>query len=270
MRKIHSWSLVLLFVVGSAAAATPPVIKLPPQFTGPPLRPVPEELIRKDAILTWYGQSFFVLTSRGGAKIAFDPYHVQDGLKYSPPPGLNARAVFVSHEHFDHNNAGMFAGHPKLLPPISGGSHSGILTFGREKIPYTSVFSYHDEVGGKERGTNTINVVTVDGVRIAHLGDLGTTLSREQLRQIGRVDILLLPVGGTFTIDAAGATKVVSQLKPRVVIPMHYKTDKTDLPLAPVSEFIRGKKNVQRNGTTFSFTSKSLPSKTTIVVLKYK
>jgi len=223
----------------------------------------------RGASLTWYGQSFFIMTSSTGAKVAFDPYHVQDGLRYSPP-AVSADVVFVSHEHFDHNNVGLLRGRPKVIGPLAKGTRSGTLTIGTAKFSYKSVFSYHDAVGGRERGTNTINIVTVDGMRTAHLGDLGAPLSAEQVKDIGPVDILLIPVGGVFTIDAAGAAKVVQQLRPKVAIPMHYKTPKVTLPLGGVDAFVRGKSNVVRDGSTFSFTAKSLPSKTTIIVLTYK
>jgi L-ascorbate metabolism protein UlaG (beta-lactamase superfamily) len=243
----------------------------------PEYQPSPDVVMSVSASLTWYGQSFFVVTSRSGARIALDPYHVQDGIKYSPPD-VKADAVFLSHEHFDHNNVGLLKGHPKLIAPLSKadwaslakGTRSGTLQIVLSKFPYRSVFSYHDASGGKERGTNTINVITVDGVKIAHLGDLGAPLSKDQVKEVGRVDILLVPVGGTFTIDAAGATEVVQQLKPRVVIPMHYKTPKISIPLAAVEPFLKGKKNVTRNGDTYSFTKDRWPVGTTILVMKYK
>ena len=242
----------------AAAVGTDQAPKFPPDLAA-----------ARDAKLTWYGQSFFIVTSRSGARIAFDPYHTGSGINYSPP-SVKADVVFISHEHFDHNNAALLKGRPKVIGPLSGGTRSGTLTVGLAKFPYKSIFSYHDAVSGRERGPNTINIVSVDGVRIAHLGDLGAPLSAQQIKDIGPVDILLVPVGGTFTIDAAGATKVVQQLKPKVAIPMHYKTPKVALPLAGVDAFLRGKKNVVRSGSTFSFTTKSLPEGTTIVVLTYE
>lgn len=229
--------------------------------------------------ITWYGQSFLVVTSTSGGRIAFDPYHIQDGLKYSPPP-VSANLVMVSHNHFDHNNAGLVKGKHAVIEPVSKGTESGTLTIGLpdcrararkvQVIPYKFVLSFHDASGGKERGGNTIRKISVDGTRIVHLGDLGVLLTAQQIKDIGPVDILLVPVGGVYTIDAAGASKVVGQLKPKVVIPMHYKTDKVTIPLAGVEPFIKGKKNVVRDGDTYSFTAKTLPSRTTIVVLKYK
>jgi L-ascorbate metabolism protein UlaG (beta-lactamase superfamily) len=219
--------------------------------------------------LTWYGQSFFILTSSSGARIAFDPYHIQNGIKYSPPP-VTADVVFVSHNHFDHNNVGLLRNKPQVVGPIKTGFRASTLDIGKTKIPYFSVLTAHDDSQGNKFGMNTINVVTVDGVNIAHIGDLGTTLTADQIKQIGRVDILMIPVGGKYTIDAVGATKVVDQLKPKVIIPMHYKTPKIDIPLNSVEPFLNGKSNVIRNGDTYSFTAKSLPSKAVIIVLSYK
>jgi len=222
-----------------------------------------------DAEITWYGQSFFVVKGNKGQRIAFDPYHIQDGVRYSPP-AVSADVVFISHDHFDHNNPGLIRGRPEVIRPLARGTRSGRVRAGSSEIAYKSVFTYHDAARGRERGGNTVNVVTIDDVRIAHLGDLGATLTPEQVREIGPVDVLLVPVGGTFTIDAAEANRVVEQLKPKVVIPMHYKTPKVDLPLAGVEEFLKGKKNVIRTGELYSFSEKSLPRRTTIVVLKYK
>jgi L-ascorbate metabolism protein UlaG (beta-lactamase superfamily) len=220
--------------------------------------------------ITWYGQSFFVVTPQKGGKIAFDPYHAQKGLRYTMPK-LRADAIFVSHNHFDHNNVEAIAGDSTTaVLPLPQDTRKGVVPIGKASYPFHSVFSYHDADRGKERGGNTINILTVDGVRIAHLGDIGAPLTPEQVKQIGPVDILLVPVGGTYTVDAAGATKIVDQIKPRVVIPMHYKTPAADLPLTGVEPFLKGKTNVVRGGHSYQFTAKTLPAKTTIMVLQYK
>lgn len=222
------------------------------------------------ATLTWYGQSFFTVTSKSGATVAFDPYHTGNGINYKPPT-VTAGAVFVSHNHFDHNNVDLVKGSDKtIILPISKGTRSATLVIGKEKIPYKSVFSYHDPVLGKERGTNTINIVTVDGVRICHLGDLGTDLTTDQIKEIGQVDILLIPVGGVYTIDYRGANTVYAQLRPKVAIPMHYKTPGISIPLSGVEPFIKGKNNVDYGGDTFSFTKAALPKQPRIHVMKYK
>lgn len=109
----------------------------------------------------------------------------------------------------------------------------------------------------------------MDGVRVCHLGDLGHELDAATARSIGNVNVLIVPVGGHFTIDATAATNVVAALNPRIVIPMHYKTDKCDLPIATVEPFIEGKPNVDRTGSTEVGIDKgSLPAETKIIVLE--
>ncbi len=124
---------------------------------------------------------------------------------------------------------------------------------GRSKakgIEFKGIASYHDDAGGRLRGNNIIFCFEVDGIRVCHLGDLGHLLDDKQVKEIGSVDILLIPVGGYYTIDAKAATQVCSQLKPKVIIPMHYKTEKGLPEIAGVDEFLRGKANVTRQDTS--------------------
>ena len=128
--------------------------------------------------------------------------------------------------------------------------------------------SWHDAVGGAQRGPNTVFVFSVDGVKFCHLGDLGHRLSSEQISQIGSVDILFVPVGGNYTIDAKTATEVCSDLKPKVIIPMHYKTPKANLPIASVEDFLQAKENVKRlNSSIFQFKPSDLPTASQIIVI---
>jgi L-ascorbate metabolism protein UlaG (beta-lactamase superfamily) len=129
---------------------------------------------------------------------------------------------------------------------------------------------FHDERAGRERGENTIVIIESDGLRVAHLGDLGHELDDETLQEVGPVDVALIPVGGYFTIDAPTAGRVVAQLAPRIVIPMHYKTGSIDFPIAPVDGFLEGKSNVQRpGGSTLEVRADSLPEEQAIVVLEH-
>ena len=142
-------------------------------------------------------------------------------------------------------------------------------------VSISSVGVYHDEEMGKKRGLNTVFLFEVDGLRVAHLGDLGHVLSDQQVADIGTVDVALVPVGGFYTIDAAGATKVLAQLRPRlIVIPMHYKTDVLTIKeLAPVDAFLAGKKKVRRekgNTLVLPAARKAKPATAEIVVLDYK
>jgi L-ascorbate metabolism protein UlaG (beta-lactamase superfamily) len=173
----------------------------------------------------------------------------------------SADIVTVSHEHHDHNNVAAVQGNPKVV--------KGTVTVEVNGIKFKGIPTYHDDAGGEMRGTNTIFCFEIDGIRLCHLGDLGHQLSDEQVAGVGKVDILFIPVGGYFTIDAKGATEVSDRLKPRVIIPMHFRTDRYSGPLVGVDEFLRGKKGVSRlDASEVEFKAEQLPTSTQIVVLK--
>jgi L-ascorbate metabolism protein UlaG (beta-lactamase superfamily) len=210
--------------------------------------------------LKWLGHSCFLITSETGLRIITDPYPQGSGLNYSP---INEAAdiVTVSHDHFDHNNISAVSGKPEVV------TGSGTKT--AKGIQFKGIASHHDESKGKERGANTIFCFTVDGIRLCHLGDLGHELSREEIAQIGNVDVLLIPIGGLFTIDAEVASKVGDDLKPKVIAPMHYKTPKCDFPITGVEDFLAGKKNVKKlNSSETEFKAGKLPEAAEIVVLQ--
>jgi len=165
------------------------------------------------------------------------------------------------HEHFDHNNVAAVQGNPQILRKVGKADIEG--------IRFRGIASFHDNVGGKERGKNTMSCFEVDGVKVCHLGDLGHQLSDEQVGEIGSVDVLLVPVGGVFTIDAKVATELCDLLKPKVIIPMHYRDGKCNFPIAGVDEFLKDKDNVNRLDTSeIELRSEELPAGTQIVVLK--
>jgi L-ascorbate metabolism protein UlaG (beta-lactamase superfamily) len=210
--------------------------------------------------LKWLGHSCFLITSETVLRIITDPYPQGSGLNYS---SINEAAdiVTVSHDHFDHNNIAAVRGKPEVI--------TGNGTKTAKGIQFRGIASYHDESKGKERGANTIFCFTVDGIKLCHLGDLGHELSREEIAQIGNVDVLLIPIGGFFTIDAKVASKVGDDLKPKVVIPMHYKTPKCDFPITGVEDFLAGKKNVKKlNSSETEFKAGKLPEATEIIVLQ--
>jgi L-ascorbate metabolism protein UlaG (beta-lactamase superfamily) len=210
--------------------------------------------------LKWLGHSCFLITSETGLRIITDPYSTVGGINYSP---VNEAAdiVTISHNHRDHNNIAAVRGKPEVI------TGSGTKT--AKGIQFKGIASHHDESKGKERGANTIFCFTVDGIKLCHLGDLGHELSREEIAQIGNVDILLIPIGGFFTIDAGVATKVGDDLKPKVILPMHYKTPKCDFPITGVEDFLAGRKNVKKlNSSETEFKAGKLPEATEIVVLQ--
>jgi len=208
--------------------------------------------------IKWLGHASFVITSDTGTKIITDPYEVGGGVNYGQIKE-SADIVTVSHDHADHNNVAAVQGSPRVVRgavEVKGIKFSGIPT-------------YHDDAGGGKRGKNTILCFEVDGIRVCHLGDLGHQLSDSQLAELGKVDVLLIPVGGFYTIDAKVATQLGDRLRPKVIVPMHYKTDKCDYPIAGVEEFLRGKKEVRRlDASQVEFKAGELPATTQIVVLK--
>ena len=136
-------------------------------------------------------------------------------------------------------------------------------------VEITGVATFHDTARGAQRGPNTVFRVTVDGIRTAHLGDLGHALNKKQMQAIGPVDILLTPVGGTYTIDGRTASQVADALKSRVVIPMHYRTARCSFPIADAKPFLKERDNVRRvDGSEVEFTKQDLPEVTETVVLK--
>lgn len=180
-------------------------------------------------IIRYQGHAFFMLELENGTTIAMDPY---DELYRYPQRRLPADAVTMSHHHYDHDGIGAIIN-----------SFIAIDTAGVHKLPgctITGIPTCHDHHQGAHRGANTFFVVEAEGLRIGHAGDLGHLLTSEQIRQIGKLDILLLPVGGKYTIDAGEAVEVWKQLAPTVCIPMHYRTGyNEDMPVATVHDFLQ-------------------------------
>ncbi len=224
------------------------------------------------ARLTWYGQSCFLLESAAGTRIVMDP--IPAALGYTLPQGLTADAMTISHEHGDHNNVALVTNKPRILRGLTADKKGWMRVNEKVKdVTVRSVGVYHDDAKGAQRGLNTVFVFEVGGVRIAHLGDLGHLLTDQQLSDIGSVDVVMVPVGGFFTVDAREATRVVDQLRPRlIVIPMHYKTDvSTVKELATAEAFLAGRPNVRREtGNTIALTALKTRPSAEVVVLNYK
>jgi L-ascorbate metabolism protein UlaG (beta-lactamase superfamily) len=206
----------------------------------------------------WLGHASFLITSDNGTRIITDPYIVGSGLKYGE---INEAAdvVTVSHDHFDHNNVASVGGTPQVVkePTEAKG------------VKFEGVATHHDASGGSERGNNTIFCMDIDGLRVCHLGDLGHPLSDQQVADIGKVDVLLIPVGGFFTIDAKVASGVCDRLNPKVIIPMHYKNERCEFPISGVDDFLKGKGNVRKSDASeVEFKAGALPAETEIIVLK--
>jgi L-ascorbate metabolism protein UlaG (beta-lactamase superfamily) len=210
--------------------------------------------------IKWLGHACFLVTSRSGLRVITDPYAVGGGIDYSPVRE-SADVVVVSHDHGDHNNVAAVQGKPEVVK--GGGTKTA------KGIQFKGIATYHDASDGKQRGANTVFCFTIDDLTLCHLGDLGHVLGPGQVAEIGTVDIVFVPVGGFFTIDAIVASQVCDQLKPRIAIPMHFKTSKCAYPIAGVDDFLKGKKAVKRAvGSEVEFDHEDLPAATEIVLLQ--
>ncbi len=210
--------------------------------------------------IKWFGHSAFLITSDKGTKIITDPYTPNDQFKYKPI-NESADVVTVSHSHGDHSNAASIKGKPGVLKEATKQEV--------KDVKISAVAAFHDGEKGTKRGSDVIFCFDVDGIRVCHCGDLGHEPDDNQAAAIGKVDILMIPVGGFFTIDAATAEKVYRKLGAHVVIPMHYKTDRTaGLPIGGVDDFIKGKPNVTKlEVSEAEFKKGALPYEPQIVVL---
>ena len=210
--------------------------------------------------IKWLGHAAFLITSDAGIKIITDPYTTTPTISYGEIKE-SADVVTVSHGHGDHSNVAAVGGNPQVLRETAPVEVKG--------IKFSGISTYHDNVGGNQRGDNIVFCFEIDGIRVCHLGDLGHPLNDKQVSEIGKVDILLVPVGGGPTIDPDIATEVCNKLAPKVVIPMHYKTDKCSFPPWGADDFIQGKEGVTRlNTSEAEFKQGELPATTQIIVLQ--
>lgn len=182
--------------------------------------------------ITWAGQACFQISVSSSkdtlANIVIDPFG-DIGLK---EPRFDADILLVSHGHEDHNNIKAIKGSPFVIDGPGEYEVKGVFIQG--------IDSWHDDSSGKERGKNTIYTMEVEDMKFCHLGDFGQKqLTDEQLEKIGNVDVLMIPVGGTYTIDSADAPKIIGQIEPKIVIPMHYDLPKLKYKLDDVGKFLK-------------------------------
>lgn len=178
--------------------------------------------------ISWFGQSCFRIEAKEGS-ILIDPFSKEIGLK---TPKIKDDVVLVTHSHFDHNNT--TDANPEAFIIDTPGEYE------RKGIQVKGIPSYHDKSQGAERGLNTIYIIKAEEITACHLGDFGEgKLSDAQVEAIGDVDILFVPVGGVFTIDAREAVEVITQIEPKVVIPMHYKIPDLQIDLDGPEKFIK-------------------------------
>ncbi len=178
--------------------------------------------------IRWLGHSCFVLTESTGTAIVVDPYgHVG----YDLPEGLVADAVTVSHNHYDHSNTDAVSGDPEIF------SKPG--TFELKGVSITGIKTFHDREEGESRGSNVIFKFRMDGIDVCHLGDIGEDCSAQLVESLLPVDVLMIPVGGKYTLDAEQAKEYVDLLMPDIVIPMHYKTKSLAIDIDRAEPFLK-------------------------------
>jgi L-ascorbate metabolism protein UlaG (beta-lactamase superfamily) len=206
--------------------------------------------------INWLGHSCFRIKGNQAIVIT-DPFPPDLGYTLGKQ---TANIVTVSHPHPSHNFIEGIGGEPRIIRGPGEYEISGVLVIG--------IATFHDSVRGQTRGKNTVYLMEIDGITICHLGDLGHVLTSEQVEEIGDVDVLLLPVGGVSTINAAMAAEVIRQLEPKAVIPMHYKTPSLDRELDPVEDFLREMGAGQSEPLSkLSVSRTNLPASTQVFVL---
>ncbi|QBD79385.1 lactamase [Ktedonosporobacter rubrisoli] len=208
--------------------------------------------------ISWLGHSCFLLRGKK-VTLVTDPFSPQQGEE-SRLSEISASIVTVSHNHSGHNNVAGVGGSPRIVRGPGEYEISDVLI--------TGIASYHDDKRGQEYGRNTIYVIHIDDLTVCHLGDLGHVLREEQLEEVADVDILLLPISGDHTVNVTHAAEIISQVEPRIVIPMHYRPATTgDVP-DPLNKFCR-EMGIETMNTQSKLvvTRNSLPAETQIVLL---
>ena len=208
--------------------------------------------------ITWLGQSSFLLEDSKGRKVLTDPFDTTLGYEtYKGSPDI----VTISHQHFDHNYTKELKGTYKIIDKVGMSSVYNISTKGTP--------SYHDKDKGSKRGDNIIFTFKIDGYTLCHLGDLGHTLSNNDIDAIGNVDILFIPVGGNYTIDGKEASEITKKLNPKIIIPMHYKTSRLSLPLDGVETFLMYMKNASKIDSNTLVINGEIKESMSVKILNY-
>lgn len=208
--------------------------------------------------ITWLGHSSFLLEDSKGRKVLTDPF--DETVGYSTFKG-DVDVVTISHHHFDHS----YIENIKFKESIDK-----VGFFYLCDIPVTGIPSYHDKMLGAKRGENTIFVFEIDGYRICHLGDLGHMLSNEDIKQIGNIDVLFIPIGGNYTIDGKEAAEIAKAINSHIVIPMHYKTPMLSFELEGLEDFLSHMKNGDRVGSNKLYISRHSDEFCKVKILDYK
>jgi len=208
--------------------------------------------------ITWLGHSCFLLEDSKGRKLLTDPFDTTLGYEiYKGSPNI----VTISHQHFDHNYSRELKGNYVVLDKLG--------VFCICDIPIKGIPSYHDKDKGAKRGDNIIFTFKMDNYTLCHLGDLGHTLSNDDIEAIGSVDILFVPVGGNYTIDGKEASEVTKKINPKIVIPMHYKTSQVSFPLDGVEKFLMYMKNASKINSNTLVINDEIIESLSVKILNY-
>ena len=202
--------------------------------------------------ISWHGHSCFEV--HDGLVVVMDPHDGKSiGIK---PPVVRADICLISHDHFDHNCSRIVYGEPTVVREAGERVVKDLKIIG---IP-----TFHDDEGGAKRGRNIVFRFEMDGMTFAHLGDLGQELTDAEIGSLGRVDVLFIPVGGVFTIDAAAARRLVDRIRPKVAIPMHFHYGGLSITISAVEPFLEGvpEESVLRVGNEIEFARDELPLQT--------
>lgn len=228
----------------------------------------------KKVTLRYFGNSFFQLETTTGKRVVFDPHAVAAFGR----PEVSADIVLVSHLHNDHNQPAVLANKPDevlrgVTMPKPGRTEWAEIDKKIGDIRVRTIGTYHDTVQGMQRGKVAVWVVEADGFVFCHLGDTGHELSPEQVKAIGPIDVLMVPVGGIYTLNGDQAKRVVEQLKPRrYVIPMHFAVKGWEELLGP-EEFLDGQKKLERKTDTNEIVltpGEKVPDAPTVVLLGWE
>jgi L-ascorbate metabolism protein UlaG (beta-lactamase superfamily) len=208
--------------------------------------------------ITWLGHSCYLLENKEGKRLVIDPFNPSIGYT---SPAVKADLVTVSHDHHDHNAVDQLLNNPEVIKSIKQKELSGFKISG--------ISSYHDDDKGSKRGENRIFIYEVDDLRLVHLGDLGHMLNDEDIKALGRVDILFTPVGSVYTINGEQANELVNKIKPILTIPMHYKTKDLKIDLRPIDDFLDLRDEYQQQISNFlEITRESITDYSPVVVLQ--
>ncbi len=213
-------------------------------------------------IIKWLGHSCFLLTLKNGKSIVIDPYDESTGYE---PVNEKADIVLVSHDHHDHSDVKGIKGNYNLIK--SAGEYES------DGVKITGALAYHDDQQGALRGNVVVNTIEAEGIRVMHMSDIGCVPDESFFKNAGKIDILMIPVGGVYTIDAKGALEIIEKLKPNITIPMHYLTPALKISLKGVHEFtaLAGKEyDISRlGGSSLEIAADTLKKRQRIVVMDH-